>query len=194
MRIYIKYMVSVRCKMIVETELEKIGMKNYSVGIGYIDLGGPMTWEQRQQLNGALQKCGLELVEDKKSSLIEKIKKIIIDLVHHADEPLKINFSTYLSEKLNYDYTYMGNVFSEITAVCIENYMIALKIERVKQLLVYDELTLTEISYKLHYSSVPHLSNQFKKYTGLTPSSFKNIQQQKKLNARPNVSNVAYNA
>ncbi len=168
--------------MVVQAELEKLGINYTTVEIGYVELKGSLTTEQHEQLRTTLLNCGLELVDDKKSILIEKIKKIIIDFVHNGDEPLKMNFSTYLSEKLNYDYTYMSNLFSEITAISIENYIIAVKIERVKELLLYDELSLSEISYELHYSSVCHLSNQFKKYTGLTPSSFKNIRQLKRQN------------
>ena len=127
------------------------------------------------ELNESLKKSGLELMDDKKSMLIEKIKNIITELLHYSEEPLKIKFSEFLSQKLNYDYTYLSNLFSEVTGTTIEHFIIVHKIERVKELLVYDELNLTEIAYLLHYSSVAHLSNQFKKITGLTPSHFKEL-------------------
>ena len=173
-------MVTVRCKMVVESELKNLGIDYENVEIGSIQLKKPIADEKIELLRTALMSCGLELVEDKKSILIEKIKAVIVDYVYNDHEMLKVNFSDYLEEKLNYDYTYLSNVFSEITAVSIINYIIALKIERVKELLVYGDFTLSEISYKLNYSSVAHLSNQFKKHTGLSPSSFKNIQQLKK--------------
>ncbi len=126
------------------------------------------------------QKWGLELMDDKKSMLIEKIKNVIIESIHYSDEQLQINFSNYLSEKLNYDYTYLANLFSEVEGTTIEHFIIGHKIERVKELIVYDELSLTEIAWKLHYSSIAHLSNQFKKITGLTPSYFKQLRQKRR--------------
>lgn len=182
MKLHIKYMVTVRCKMVVKAVLEQIGIKSSEVEIGYVTLDEAISAEQRGALKAALEECGLELVEDKKSILIEKIKSTIIDMVYHQTEPLKVNFSCYIAEKVNHDYTYTANVFSDVTGISIENYIIAHKIERVKELLMYD-LSLTEISYQLNYSSVSHLSNQFKKVTGLTPSSFKNIQTVRKIQA-----------
>jgi AraC-like DNA-binding protein len=141
-----------------------------------------ITPKQHNQMKVALLKWGLELMDDRKSMLIEKIKSVIIELIHYSDEQLKNNFSTYLSEKLNYDYTYLSNLFSEVEGTTIEHFMIVHKIERVKELLVYDEINLTEIAWKLHYSSVAHLSNQFKKITGLTPTHFKQLKQKRRTN------------
>jgi AraC-like DNA-binding protein len=161
--------------MVVKSELEKLGLKYKLVEIGEAQIEENISSEQRSQLNVALKKSGLELMDDKKSMLIEKIKNIIVELVHYADEQLKINLSDYVSEKLNHDYTYLANLFSEVVGTTLEKFFITHKIERVKELLVYDELNLTEIAYKLHYSSVAHLSNQFKKVTGLTASHFKQL-------------------
>ena len=135
--------------------------------------------DKREQLKDALLKSGLELMDDKKAILIEKIKSVIIEMVHYDDEKPKTNFSDYLTKKLSYDYTYMANLFSEVTGITIEYFIIAHKIERVKELLIYDELNLTQISYKLNYSSVAHLSTQFKKATGLTPSFFKQLKRKR---------------
>lgn len=159
--------------MIVRAELEKLGLHYTSVDLGEAEIKENISPDQRNQLDLALKKSGLELMEDKKAILIEKIKNIIVELIHYSDEPLKVNLSNYLSEKLNYNYTYLANLFSEVQGTTIEHFFIMHKIERVKELLVYDEITLTEIAYLLHYSSVAHLSNQFKKITGLTPSHFK---------------------
>ena len=168
-------MVSIRCKMVLKSELDKLGLRYGVVDLGVVDVQEEITAEQKGQLKIALAKSGLELMDDHKSILIDRIKKVIVEMVHYTDEPLKINFSDYLSEKLDYDYTYLSNLFSEVTGITIEHYIITHKIERVKELLMYDELTLTEISYLLNYSSVAHLSNQFKKETGMTPSEFKRL-------------------
>ena len=168
-------MVSIRCKMLVKAELEKLGLHYSIVELGEAEITDRATSEQINQLDTDLRKAGLELMDDKKSMLIEKIKNIIIELVHYSDEPLNENFSDYISKKLNYDYKYLSNLFTEVQGTTIEKFIINHKIERVKELLVYDELNLTEIAYKLHYSSVAHLSNQFKRITGLTPSHFKKI-------------------
>ncbi|MCX6234084.1 MAG: AraC family transcriptional regulator [Bacteroidetes bacterium] len=181
MKLFIKYMVSIRCKMVVKSELDKLALHYRKVDLGEVDVRENITPEQRDQLKTSLLKSGLELMDDKKAILIEKIKTIIIEMIHYADEPPKTNFSDYLCEKLNYDYTYLANLFSEVTGITIEHYIIAHKIERVKELLIYDELNLTEISYKLNYSSVAHLSNQFKKVTGLTPTFFKQLKRKKRL-------------
>jgi AraC-like DNA-binding protein len=180
MKLFIKYMVCIRCKMVVKSELDKLGLIYKKVELGEVDLVGDLTTEQHEQLKTALLKSGLELMEDKKAILIEKIKNVIIEMVHYADEPPKVNLSDYLSEKLEYDYTYLSNVFSEVTGITIEQYMISHKIERVKELLLYEELTLSEISYRLNYSSVAHLSNQFKKVTGLTPTYFKTLKHKRR--------------
>ena len=173
-------MVSIRCKMLVKTELEKLGLHYRTVELGEADIEENISPAQWNELNTALKKSGIELMDDKKSILIEKIKKVIIELVHYSDEPLEINFSEYLSKKLNHDYTYLANLFSESQGVTIEHFLIVHKIERVKELLIYDELSITEIAWKMHYSSVAHLSNQFKKITGLTPSFFKKIRDKKR--------------
>ena len=173
MKLYIKNMVCIRCKMVVKEQLKKLSLHYTVVELGEVEIMENVSPAQLAEFKFSLLKYGLELLDDKKSILIERIKKVIIELIHYADEPSKVNFSDYLSEKLNHDYTYLANLFSAVVGINIEHYIIMHKIERVKELLVYDELSLKEISYKLHYSSVAHLSNQFKKITGLTPSYFK---------------------
>ncbi len=174
-------MVCIRCKMVVKQQLKKLSLHYITVELGEVEILEIISTSQLIEFKTALVKYGLELLDDKKSILIEKIKKVIVELIHYADEPAKVNFSDYLSEKLNHDYTYLANLFSEVEGINIEHYIIMHKIERVKELLVYDELSLTEISYKLHYSSVAHLSNQFKKITGLTPSHFKRFKENRQL-------------
>lgn len=168
-------MVCIRCKMVVKTELEKIGLHYITVELGEAEIKETMTADQQRSLKEGLLKSGLELMNDKKSILIQKIKNVVIDLVHYSEEPLVIKFSEYLSQKLNHDYTYLANLFSEVQGITIEKFLILHRIERVKELLVYDELSLTEIAYLMHYSSVAHLSTQFKKVTGLTPTHFKQL-------------------
>lgn len=175
MKIYIKYMVSLRCKMVVKEELKKLGLHFIVVDLGEIEIMEDITDAQREELKNALINSGLELMDDKRSVLIEKIKNIVVEMIHYSDELPKINYSDYISEKLDYDYTYLSNLFSEINGITIQQFIITHKIERVKELLFYDELNLTEISYRMQYSSVAHLSNQFKKVTGLTPSQFKHL-------------------
>lgn len=183
MKLLIKNMVSLRCKMIVKAALQNLGIQFNVVELGEVETSEKLSVKKKYQLRDALLVFGFELMEDRKSILVEKIKNIIVEMIHYADEPPKTAFSAYLSKKLNYDYHYLSNLFSEVKGITIEHYIIAHKIERAKELLIYDELTLTEIAYKLHYSSVGHLSNQFKKVTGLTPSFFKNMKH-KRLNAR----------
>jgi AraC-like DNA-binding protein len=166
--------------MVVKSELDKLGLYYTKVDLGEADIKGHITPEQHDQLKTALLGSGLELMDDKKAVMIEKIKNVIIEMIHYADEPPAINYSDYISEKLNHDYTYLANLFSEVTGMTIQNYIIAHKIERVKELILYDELNLTEISYRLNYSSVAHLSNQFKKVTGLTPTYFKNLKHKRR--------------
>ncbi len=182
MKLYIKYMVSLRCKMMVKEELKKIGLRYVVVELGMVEILENITAKQRKQLKENLLKSGLELLEDKKSILIEKIKNVIIELIHYSDELPRVNYSDYISEKLGYDYTYLANTFSEVKGITIQQFIIIHKIERVKELLIYDELNLTEISYKMHYSSVAHLSNQFKKITGLTPTFYKQLKDKRKGN------------
>ena len=173
-------MVSLRCKIVVKDELKKLGLHYVSVDLGSVNIMDEITLEQREQLKANLLKSGLELMEDHKAILIEKIKNVIVEMIHYADEMPKIKNSIYISQKLNKDYTYLSNLFAETTGITIEHYIIAHKIERVKELLIYDELNLTEISYILNYSSVAHLSNQFKKVTGLTPTFYKKLKNKKK--------------
>jgi AraC-like DNA-binding protein len=179
MKLYIKYMVSLRCKMMVKTELDKLGLRYGTVDLGMVEMLDDVTEQQHEQLKVNLLKSGLELLDDKRSILIEKIKNVIIEMIHYEDEIPKTNYSDYISQKLNYDYTYLSNIFSEVKGITIQQFIIINKIERVKELLLYDELNLTEISYKLHYSSVAHLSNQFKKITGLSPSFFKKLKKKR---------------
>ena len=166
--------------MTVKSELERLGLSYTSVELGEVELNGEISPELRTKLDAVLRKSGLELMDSRKSILIEKIKIIIIELIHYSDYPLKINLSDYLTSRLNYDYTYLANLFSEVQGTTIEHFFIFHKIERVKELLVYDELNLKEIAFKLHYSSVAHLSNQFKKVTGLTPSHFKQLKHKRR--------------
>jgi len=168
--------------MIVKEELTKLGLHFVIIDLGMVEILEDLTQEQRDQLKTNLLRSGLELLDDKKSILIEKIKNVIIEMIHYSDEVPKVNHSDYISEKLQYDYTYLSNIFSEVKGITLQQFIIINKIERVKELLLYDELNLTEISYKLHYSSVAHLSNQFKKVTGLTPSFFKQLKQKRKGN------------
>ena len=180
MKLYIKYMVSIRCKMAVKAELEKMGLRYVILELGLVETMEELTPKQLVELKAALLNCGLELMDDKKAVLIEKIKAVIIEMIHYADEMPKVNYSDYISEKLGQDYTHMSKIFSEVKGITIEHYIIAHKIEKVKELLLYDELNLSEISYKLNYSSVAHLSQQFKKVTGLTPSFFKQLKDKKR--------------
>lgn len=172
-------MVSLRCKMFVKSELEKIGINCISVELGSVEIQDEVPEEQLQGFRDALVKGGLEVLDNKKNILVEKIKSIIVEMVHYSDEFPEVNDSDFISDKLGYDYTYLSNTFSEIKGITIQQYIILHKIERVKELLLYDELSLTEIAYNLHYSSVAHLSNQFKKVTGLTPTYFKNLKEKK---------------
>jgi len=172
--------------MVVKEELLKLGLHPGCIDLGVIDIRETITPAQHDTLKTNLLKSGLELLDDKKSILIEKIKSVIVEMTHYADELPATNYSDYISEKLHYDYTYLSNLFSEVKGVTIQHYIIIHKIEKVKELLLYDEMNLTEIFYQLHYSSVAHLSNQFKKITGLTPTFFKKL----KLKRRENLENV----
>ncbi len=179
MFLYIKYMVSLRCKMVVKEELKKLGLHYVNVDLGTIEILEDITDFQRNALRKNLKRYGLELLDDKRKIIIEKIKSVITEMVHYSDELPKMNYSDYISERLGYDYTYLANTFSEVKGITIQQFIIMHKIERIKELLLYDELNLTEISYLLHYSSVSHLSNQFKKITGLTPSYYKKLKKKR---------------
>lgn len=172
-------MVSLRCKMIVQDDLKAIGIHLFKVDLGKVEILEEITSKQIELLRSKLLQQGLELLDDKKSILIDKIKNVIIEMIHYMDDLPTENYSDYISNKLNYDYTYLSNIFSEVKGITIQQFIIIHKIERVKELLLYDELNLTEISYKLNYSSVAHLSNQFKKVTGLSPTFFKNLKQKR---------------
>jgi AraC-like DNA-binding protein len=173
-------MVCIRCKLVVKDELTKLGLKYVTVELGEAEFVDSLSTAQHEQIRAALLRSGLELMDDKKSVLIQKIKNVIIEMVHYSEEPLHVNFSQFLSEKLNHNYTYLANLFTEVQGTTIEKFIISHKVEKVKELLVYNELTLTEIAYKLHYSSVAHLSAQFKKVTGLTPTFFKNLKDKRR--------------
>lgn len=173
-------MVSERCKMAVRTELKKLDLHFTPVELGVVEIMEDITAEQRQQIKLALLESGLELMDDKRAMLIEKIKNAIVEMVHHTEEEIKVNFSDHLSKKLDHDYTYMANLFSEVQGTTIEQFIIAHKIERIKELIIYGELNITEIAWKMNYSSVAHLSNQFKKMTGLTPSHFRQMKDKRR--------------
>jgi AraC-like DNA-binding protein len=165
--------------MIVKAELKKLGLKYIVLDLGMAEVMEDLTAEQRSELKANLLKSGLELLDDKKSILIERVKNVITEMIHYSDELPKMNYSDYISQKLDHDYTYLANVFSEVKGITIQQFIIINKIERVKELLLYDELNLTEIAYKLHYSSVSHLSKQFKKITGLSPSYYRQLKQKR---------------
>ena len=165
MKLYIKYMVSNRCKMAVRDELKKLGLHFIVVDLGVVEI---------------MENISIELMDDKKAILIEKIKTIIVEMIHHSEEVIKINFSDYLSEKLDHNYTYLANLFSEVQGTTIEQFIISHKIERIKELMIYGELNITEIAWKMNYSSVAHLSSQFKKVTGLSPSHFKQLKDKRR--------------
>lgn len=182
MKLYIRYMVSLRCKLMVKQELKKLGLHYTSVELGIIKIRENITDKQKATLKSNLAVSGLELIDDKRSILIDKIKNVIIQMIHYSEEVPKVNYSDYISEKLNYDYNYLSNLFSEVKGITIQHFIIIHKIEKAKELILYNELNLTEISYILNYSSVAHLSNQFKKITGYSPSYFKKIGKLRKKN------------
>ena len=188
MKLHIKNMVSIRCQMIVKQELQKLGLHFIMVELGEVEIMENILGDQREQIRIALLQSGLELIDDRRSVLIEKIKNAAIEMIHHKNELIKINFSDYLSGKLNHDYTYLANLFSQIQGTTIEQFIIAHKIERIKELIIYDELTITEIAWKMNYNSLAHLSNQFKKVTGLSPSHFKQL----KVKRRSPIEDIGY--
>jgi AraC-like DNA-binding protein len=165
--------------MMVKEEIKKLGLKYVFVDLGVVEILEDITQEQREQLRSNLLRSGLELLDDKRSILIEKIKNAVIEMIHNSEELPKINFSDYISEKIGYDYTYLSNIFSEVQGITLQQFIIMHRIEKIKELLLYNELNLTEISYKLQYSSVAHLSNQFKKVTGLTPSYYRQLKKKR---------------
>lgn len=182
MKLFIKYMVSLRCKMVVREELEKLDIRYFSVDLGVVETQEEISQEQHDALKVNLQKSGLELLEEHKNILIQQIKNVVIEMIHYSNELPKVNYSDYISEKVGYNYTYLSNLFSEVNGMTLQQFIIMHRIERVKELLLYDELNLTEISYKMQYSSVAHLSNQFRKITGLTPSFYKQLKKKRRKN------------
>jgi AraC-like DNA-binding protein len=182
MRFYIKYMVSQRCKLMVKSELDKLGIKHFAPELGTVEVLEEIGDDLRLRLASGLLESGLELLDDKKAILIEKVKNAIVEMVHHSDEFPLSKYSSHLSERLGYDYTYLSNVFTAVKGITIQQYIILNRIERVKELMLYDEMNLTEISRKLHYSSVAHLSNQFKKITGMTPSFYRHLKEKRTAN------------
>jgi AraC-like DNA-binding protein len=179
-KLFIKYMVTRRCQTAVKEVLKDLGLHYIMVDLGEVDIMEDLSEEQREQVRAGLHKSGLELLDDKKTILIEKVKSIIIEMVHSSNDQIKTNFSDYLSQKLNYDYTYLANLFSEVQGSTIQQFVIIHKVERIKELIMYDELNITEIAFMMNYSSVAHLSNQFKKTTGLSPSQFRSFKSRKR--------------
>ncbi len=180
MKLYVKYMVSLRCKMIVKQELIKLGIKYVSIELGIIDVYDEISTDDYAALKVGLSHYGLELLDDKKAILIEKIKSVIVEMIHYSEELPPLKYSEYIAKKLGYNYTYLANIFSEVKGITIQQYIIINKIEKVKEMILYNDLNLTEIARLLNYSSVAHLSHQFKKITGLTPSYFRKLRDQKR--------------
>lgn len=181
MKLYIKYMVSHCCKLMVKEEFNKLGIKISSIELGELEVQQKISIRQFDKIRLALQKNGHELMEDKKAIHIEKVKNAIIEMIHYSDEPLEEKYSDYLSKKLECDYTYLSNLFSEVTGSTLQQFIIINKVERAKELIIYGELSLKEIAFKLHYSSLAHFSNQFKKVTGLSPAFFKSLKKRKRI-------------
>ncbi len=173
-------MVSNRCKMVVKDILKQLELHFVLVDLGEVDIMETISVMQKEELKTLLKSAGLDLMDDKRAVLIERIKNAVIEMVHHSDEVMKVNFSDFLSQKLNHDYTYLANLFSEIQGTTIEQFVISHKVERIKELIIYGELNITEIAWKMNYSSVAHLSNQFKKVTGLAPSHFKQLKDKRR--------------
>ena len=175
MKLYIKYMVSNRCIIAVKEAFNNQDLKLNNIKLGEVDVTDYISSDVLIKLKLSLLNIGFELIEDNRSILIERIKNCVIEMVHHSEKSIKVNFSDYLSDNLNHNYTYLANLFSEVQGISIEQFVISHKIERIKELILYDELNITEIADKMNYSSVAHLSGQFKKYTGLTPSYFRKL-------------------
>lgn len=182
MKIYVKNMVCSRCRMIVKQEFEKVGLHPQSVELGEIEMKEKPSKEKLLKLSKGLQSLGFEIIDDKKGRIIEKIKNSIVKQIHHSEDYLSVPLSTHLSDTLHYDYSYLSNLFSEVEGITIEKYFISQKIEKVKELIIYDELSLSEIADKLGYNSVAYLSNQFKKVTGFTPTHYKSLKEHKRKN------------
>ncbi len=180
MKLFIKYMVSLRCKLAVKEELKKMGLHFIVVDLGEVEIMENLSGLQIEELKAALLNSGLELMDDKRAILIEKIKNVITEMIHFTDELPEKKYSNYISEKLNHDYTYLSNIFSEVKGITIQQFIIIHKVERIKELIIYDELNITEIAWKMNYSSVAHMSNQFKKVTGLSPSHFKQLKDKRR--------------
>lgn len=180
MKLFIKYMVSTRCKMVIKDILRQLGYHFILVDLGEVEVMEELSSEQLKELKIVLHEVGFELMDDKKAILIERIKVVIVEHVHYGEDSPPIKFSDYLSQKLNHDYTYMANLFSDVQGTTIEQYIIGHKTERIKELIIYGELNITEIAYKMNYSSVAHLSSQFKKVTGLSPSHFKGLKDKRR--------------
>lgn len=181
-KLYIKYMVSLRCKLMVKEELNRLGIQYIVVDLGVVELLEEISEEHREKLRQQLLKSGLELLDDKRSVFVENIKNVIIAMIHYSEELPEENHSDYIADKLGYDYTYLSNLFSEVKGMTIQQYIIMHKIERAKELILYEELNISEISYMLQYSSVAHFSTQFKKMTGLSPSYYKKLKARRKTN------------
>jgi len=173
-------MVSNRCKLAVKDELKKLGLHFIVVDLGEVEIMEELSIQNHELLKNGLLELGLELMDDKKAILIERIKNIIVEMIHHSEEVVKINLSDFLSEKLHHNYTYLASLFSEVQGTTIEQFVILHKIERIKELMIYDELNITEIAWKMNYSSVAHLSTQFKKVTGLSPTHFKQLKDKRR--------------
>lgn len=179
---YVKYMVCLRCKMVVKQVLKDMGLHFVIVDLGVIEILEDIDADQRELLRVNIKKSGLELMEDEQSILVENIKVVIIEMIHYSEDTIKFNYSDYISEKLGYNYTYLANVFSEVKGITIQHFIILHKIERAKELILYDELSLKEIAFKLKYNSLSHLSKQFKKITGLTCSFYKELAKKRRRN------------
>lgn len=180
MKLYIKYMVSNRCKIAVKDELKKLGLHFVMVELGEVEIMENLSDEARERVKTTLSSVGFELIDDKRSVLIERVKNTIIEMIYHSNDVIKIKFSNYLSKKLNYNYTYLANLFSEVQGITIEQFIISHKIEKIKELIIYGELSISEIAWKMNYSSAAHLSNQFKKMVGLPPSHFKQLKEKRR--------------
>lgn len=181
MKIYVRNMACESCKILVKDTLDELGIPVIKVELGEIDTKGDVSDDEKKKLNTQIKKAGMELLEKKQGMLIEKIKQFIVEYISTSAEKPNLKFSVLLSKKFNYSYSYLANFFSEVEATTIEQYMIALKIERIKELIIFGEDTFSEIAHKLNYSSVAHLSSQFKKSTGLTPTHFKALKEKRRI-------------